>query len=1282
MSLTSSFEGIDDLTLLESDPALNMDYLYASSAIPLAYRKNKSSFQRYLLSLQTKVRDYFGRFSPSYTFRRKMSIIMSSSSFGNTWDIVQVLLSVLTCILYVVGTYFTTTPQDPADLIDWSVTILFIIDYLIRWYVSNNRFTYPFSFFAVIDLLACLPVIITWILLLSNIPMDASLNILRIVRVFRVLRIIRTFKMLNSSLDPVTEALFTVTFTVICLIFIGAGVFHLLEQELYSVINRAMKEDYDGNPASPGKIFFLDAAYYMVVTLFTIGYGDFYPITASGRMFLVVLILSAIVLIPIQLNGLSEALNERSQYTVNVDFDPAAPHIIVLGSSETNRQTTYVSEFVDEFMHIERTVGMEEENNHVLCAIVSNLEPTQDIVQWMTRSNLSDRLKYVKASVFLKADRDRVAMSNCEAVFIFSEACIVDPAVYERADADTVLRTVMTKAHSPKVKTLILCHDSKTSLAIDSGDQNFTSFSALEWRCLSLANSAIFPGFTGLVSNLIRSSAVPRGRMGRKMDINGSGKSLLQPWQIDFATSSANRVMVSPVPKRLSGLSFTDLSLSVYTATKGEAIAVAVIEFPVISDSEVGKDRIEHLQRRFLARDINSDELRSFAFISNAAAASAASPSGNRGRARSGSEASDNLKGGVRSGVTSRDTVPGSVLMNPGKDYRVREGQILILISISDITGFAVFKGESIFDSVTLPPQLSPDGRVEGFGFLKSHLSEISESVQAQTLNVSAVASEKLAQVLESATHVAHHHHHHHPTHGPSSSAQFSSSPSTISAMNAAPNTYINNVRPTSGNASSVNTIGEDDSVTSERLLKSMVCLDLRMLTPAITNHIVISCSCHEGLMMASFIRSRKHLTRFGHSPDLIVLLIRLDNMTSCSIEVAKQLLELEGVVIVRGSADEAEDLNRCAVEFAKSVILTLGGASAISSDANRAQSLTDLEAEGGLPTYKEIAFNYGMLTLLIARIRKRRVLDRLKTANATRRFLSALSTPHDNASSLSSTPNGESSLTISTSSSAILRRNSSRILYNAYAGPSLVVELRTTEDQSILNAVAQESVHVEKSMSGRSATVIVSKRSTKLSAKVAAVVEAELRREKKDEKEVSEFSMTLRLHQEEEERVALSAKTATNLLRQIKNNKKDREEIESSIDANLNYTMSIFSEGNAFSNAILYKLLAAGYYNPGGCRFLYELLRPSQFTGGSVLSRIVVTEEYNGVTYGDLVAILITKHDAIPIGIHRFGIRERDGEGAPKHYSLLSPPKNTLLYSEQDGADAVFILSKNPVEL
>jgi hypothetical protein len=147
---------------------------------------------------------------------------------------------------------------------------------------------------AVIDFLACLPVIITWILLITNLPMDASINILRVVRVFRVLRIIRTFKMLNSSLDPVTEALFTVTFTVICLIFIGAGIFHLLEQELYTFINNALREDYTGTPPNPGHIFFLDAAYYIVVTLFTIGYGDFYPINETGKILVIVQVMSTI----------------------------------------------------------------------------------------------------------------------------------------------------------------------------------------------------------------------------------------------------------------------------------------------------------------------------------------------------------------------------------------------------------------------------------------------------------------------------------------------------------------------------------------------------------------------------------------------------------------------------------------------------------------------------------------------------------------------------------------------------------------------------------------------------------------------------------------------------------------------------------------------------------------------------------------------------------------------------------------------------------------------------
>jgi voltage-gated potassium channel len=1257
LTLTSA-ESLDDVTVLESDPSLDMEYLYTSSAISMAHRKNRTWLQAFISSFYTRMKDYFGRYSPSYTLRRKVSIIMSSSQFGNTWDIFQVLLSVATCFLYVVGTYYPSTSQDPADLLDWSVTILFIIDYLLRWYISNNRFTYPFGFFAIIDLLACLPVIISWVLLAGNIPTFAAINILRVVRVFRVLRIIRTFKMLNASLDPVTEALFTVTFTVICLIFIGAGVFHLLEQELYTAINSSIREEYDGNPANPGSIYFLDAAYYMVVTLFTIGYGDFYPITASGRMFLVFLILSAIVLIPIQLNGLSEALVSRSIYTVAFDFDPIAPHVIILGSSETNRQTTYVSEFIDEFMHIERTSSMEEQNSHIIATVVSNMEPSPEIIKWMDLSDLSDRLKYIKASVFVKADRDRVAMSNCDAVFIFSEACIVDPVLSERADADTVLRTVMTKAHSPKVKTIILCHDAKSSLAIDSGDQNFTSFSALEWRCFSLANSALFPGFTGLVSNLIRSASVPRGRMSRKIDIDGS-KSLLQPWQIDFATCSANRVMVSPVPNQLHGLSFTDLAATVYKATNGNAIAVAVVEFPVVSDSKMGRERIDLLQKRFLAKDINSDELRSFAFISSAAAA----PLETRSRTRSGSTAADALKG-VRSGVTTRDTVPGSILLNPGKDYRVREGQLLILISISDLSGFSVFNG-SIFNSSEIPSQLSPGDRQEGYGFSKAETNKIYNAAALAVNNLSGTASEGLAQVLEASTHI-------HPSHGPSS----------VSASS-------HHNRPNSPHTSGA-TLDEDveEIVSSERILKPMICLDVRLRTPSVSDHIIISCSCHEGLLMANFIRSRTYLERFGIHPSLIVLLIRVDNLSSCTIDIAKQLLELkDDVVIVRGSADEAEDLNRCSVEFAKSVILTLGGASAIASDATRTHSLTDLEAEGGTPTYKEIAFNYGMLTLLIARIRNRRLIDKQRAEHASRKFLSSLASHRNQAHSetssrsLSSISSSSEGLSASGTSSLILRRQSSRILYNSYAGPSLIVELRSMEDQNILNAVAQESVHVEKSMNGRT-TVIVSKRTTKLSAKVAAVVEAEQRRQKQDEKILSEFSMTLKLHQEEEERVALSAKTATNLLRQIKNNKKDREEIESTIDANLIYTHSIFSEGNAFSNTILYKLMAAGYYNPIGCRFLYELLRPSLLTGSGFLSRIMIPEMYHGNTYFELATILLTEHNAVPIGLHRFGVRERDGEGSPKHYSLLSPPPGTVLYSEKDGADAIFVLSKERVVL
>lgn len=61
--------------------------------------------------------------------------------------------------------------------IDWSFTILFTVDYCLRFYAAPNFLRYIVSFFPIIDVLTCLPVYLEWIV--GN--AGAQLNFFRFV---------------------------------------------------------------------------------------------------------------------------------------------------------------------------------------------------------------------------------------------------------------------------------------------------------------------------------------------------------------------------------------------------------------------------------------------------------------------------------------------------------------------------------------------------------------------------------------------------------------------------------------------------------------------------------------------------------------------------------------------------------------------------------------------------------------------------------------------------------------------------------------------------------------------------------------------------------------------------------------------------------------------------------------------------------------------------------------------------------------------------------------------
>lgn len=194
-------------------------------------------------------------------------------------------------------------------------TILFVVDYLLRWATADLRrgekgvkpfIVYPFTLVAIIDLITILPAISY---------VNDSLRVLRTWRLLRILRIAKVFKY-YEPLQIVLEV-FRKKAPVL-LTVVGFALFYIFVTALFM-----FNVEQSVNPDT-GELFFddfFDALYWSTCTLTTVGYGDIYPISDIGRVVSMIssLVGIAIIALPsgIITAGYMEEVNERKNKNVN-----------------------------------------------------------------------------------------------------------------------------------------------------------------------------------------------------------------------------------------------------------------------------------------------------------------------------------------------------------------------------------------------------------------------------------------------------------------------------------------------------------------------------------------------------------------------------------------------------------------------------------------------------------------------------------------------------------------------------------------------------------------------------------------------------------------------------------------------------------------------------------------------------------------------------------------------------------------------------------------------------
>lgn len=175
-------------------------------------------------------------------------------------------------ILNILIIWFTPSEQmdDVLIITNYSLTVFFLVDFFYRLFTAPNKKEYFFKNFG-------------WMDLLGSVPFFGF----RILRLFRLIRIIRL--MVEMGKDALARdfrgnragsALATVSLLVILLIQFGS----------YFIIGVESKSP-QANITNP-----FDAIWWAVVTVATVGYGDQYPVTSTGRLIGTLVIISGVIL--------------------------------------------------------------------------------------------------------------------------------------------------------------------------------------------------------------------------------------------------------------------------------------------------------------------------------------------------------------------------------------------------------------------------------------------------------------------------------------------------------------------------------------------------------------------------------------------------------------------------------------------------------------------------------------------------------------------------------------------------------------------------------------------------------------------------------------------------------------------------------------------------------------------------------------------------------------------------------------------------------------------------
>lgn len=188
---------------------------------------------------------------------------------GRAFDITLIVLILLSVIAVFLESSRSMREAFGSELLiaEWFFTILFSIEYILRFISVKRPLRYAFSFYGLVDILSILPTYIS--LFVPGTQYFLAIRILRLLRIFRILKLtayISEGRVISTALKASKQKIIVFLVAILTIVTVVGSLMYVVEGE---------EHGFNDIPTS---------IYWAIVTLTTVGYGDLSPKTGLGKL--------------------------------------------------------------------------------------------------------------------------------------------------------------------------------------------------------------------------------------------------------------------------------------------------------------------------------------------------------------------------------------------------------------------------------------------------------------------------------------------------------------------------------------------------------------------------------------------------------------------------------------------------------------------------------------------------------------------------------------------------------------------------------------------------------------------------------------------------------------------------------------------------------------------------------------------------------------------------------------------------------------------------------------